>query len=245
MMASNRRSINNSSPAAQTQSIHPETEEKAALLATVLKEKCLTDKHIIGIKRLTVSQLKGIRQLRDINLKSPTDVSDSCSDDQIKSDHQSESDANRSNADTLATKVGLRKRGSTSPKETVSSDREEGLKNSCNIPHKRKKTSLNKAPKQNKRRSTSTDRPGTTRKACVSGLSVNRWKNKDGAGTHVFRSRTGQTGGNKTVDCSISELISTQHKQPRVRTTCTQTQHITAETLWLFTECLFTVLVIG
>lgn len=240
MMASNRRPINNSSPAAQT-----ETEEKAALLATMLKEKCQTDKLIVGIKRLTVSQLKEILQLRDRNLKSPTDVSDSYSDDQIKSDHQSKSDANSSNEDTLAAKIGLKKRGSTSPKETISSDKEEGFKNSCNIPHKIKKTSLNKARKQKKRRSTSTDRPGTTRKACVSGLSVSRWKNKDSAGTHMFRSRTGQMGGNKTVDCSISELISTQHKQPRVRTTCTQTQHITAETFWLFTECLFTVLIIG
>ncbi|TNN69351.1 Serine/threonine-protein kinase haspin [Liparis tanakae] len=63
----------------------------------------------------------------------------------------------------------------------------------------------NKKKETKPRRSTSADRPGTTRKACVSGLSVSRWKNH--AGAHAFRS--------KAVDCSINDLIPTQHKRPQ------------------------------
>ncbi|XP_035515303.1 serine/threonine-protein kinase haspin [Morone saxatilis] len=199
--ASVRRSSNDSSPGAQARSNVPETEEKAAALKTMLKEKCQTDKLIVEIKRVTLSQLKEILQLKDRKLKSSTDVSDS-SDDQTK--NQPESSTNHCNKDTSAMKVNIKKRGSTTSEDKIASD---------NVRHKRKKTSL--APKEKKRRSTSTDRPGTTRKACVSGLSVTRWKNKDSASTHVFRSRTVQMGGTKAVDCSINELMSAQHKQPR------------------------------
>ncbi|KAI3353200.1 hypothetical protein L3Q82_019760 [Scortum barcoo] len=178
-----RQSVNNSSSAvAQTPSNDPDTEEKAAALTAMLKNKCLSDKLIIQIKRETLSQLKEILQLRGTKLKSPTDASDS-GDDQSKGDHQSESDANHCNEDTAGTKVNIKKRVSSSSEE-----------------------------QEKKRRSMSADRPGTTRKACVSGLSVSRWKSKGSANTQVFGSRA---GGNKAVDCSISELISTQHKQPR------------------------------
>ncbi|KAA8594828.1 hypothetical protein FQN60_011963 [Etheostoma spectabile] len=192
------------SPIAPTLSKDPETEERAALLTKTLKEKCLTDKAIVGVKRVTFSQLKEILQLKD-TFKVPTDASDSASEDQTKNNHQSESDTYPCN------EINMKKKGSTSSENNVASDKEE-LKNSSNISSKGKKTHL--APKEKKRRSTSTDRPGTTRKACVSGLSVSRWKNKSSASTHVFRSRTGQTG-RQAVDGSINELISTQHKQPR------------------------------
>ncbi len=220
-----RQSVNSSSAVAQTLSNDPETEEKAAVLTAVLKDKCLTDKLIVEIKRVTLSELKEILQLKGTKLKSPTDASDSASDDQTKSDHQSESDTNHCNEDTSGMKVGIKKGGSSSSEDKITSDKEKVVKDSCNVRHKRKKMSL--APKEKKRRSTSTDRHGTTRKACVSGLSVSRWKNKGSASTQMFRSRTAQTGGNKAVDCSISELTSMQHKQPTVRTTCTQTQHST------------------
>ncbi|XP_073326586.1 uncharacterized protein haspin [Pagrus major] len=209
--ASVRQPINNSSPVAQTRSNESETEEKAALLTTMLKEKCLTDKVIVAIKRVTLSQLKEILQLRDRKRKVSTDVS--ASEDQTKKPHQSDSDTNHRYKDTSVIEFNMRKRGSISSEEKTASDKEEAVKNSCNVPHKRIKTSL--APKEKKRRSTSTDRPGTTRKACVSGLSVSRWKNKDAASTHAFRGRTALTGSNKAVDCSINELISTKHKQPR------------------------------
>lgn len=235
LMAFVRQSINSSSAVAQTLCNDPETEEKAAVLTAMLKDKCLTDKLIVEIKRVTLSQLKEILQLKGTKLKSPTDASDSASDDQTKSDRQSESDTNHCNEDTSGMKVDIKKRGSSNSEDKIASDKEEVVKDSCNVPHKRKKTSL--APREKKRRSTSADRPGTTRKVCVSGLSVSRWKNKGSANTHMFRNRTSQMGGNKAVDCSISELISTQHKQPRVRTTCTQTQQST--------ECLSTVRIIS
>ncbi|XP_029921060.1 uncharacterized protein haspin isoform X3 [Myripristis murdjan] len=62
-----------------------------------------------------------------------------------------------------------------------------------------------KARQDKSKRRMSTDRPGTTRKVCVSGLSVSRWKNKSNTSAHVFQSR----------DCSITELMPTQHKQPK------------------------------
>lgn len=225
MMPFVRQSINNSSAVAQTLCNDPEIDEKAAVLTAMLKDKCLTDKLIVEIKTVTLSQLKEILQLKGTKLESHTDASDSPSNDQTKSDRWSESDTNHCNEDTSGMKVNIKKRGSNSSEDTIASDKEEVVKDSCNVPHKRKKTSV--APKEKKRRSTSADRPGTTRKACVSGLSVSRWKNKGSANTRMFRSRTAQTGGNKAVDCSISELISTQHKQPQVRTTCTQTQQST------------------
>lgn len=209
-----RWSMNNMSAVVQIQSTDPETEKEKKL-----KEKCFTNKPYVDIRRVSLSKLNDILNLKDSILKSPIVVSDSASDDQTSSDHQSESDTNHCNEDTLSTKVNMKKRSSTT-KDKVSSDLEEVVKSSCDILPKRKKMSL--ALKEKKRRSTSTDRPGTTRKACVSGLSVSRWKNNANTSTHMFRSHTAQSGGVKAVDCSISELISTQHKQPRVRATCAQ-----------------------
>ncbi|XP_056224377.1 uncharacterized protein haspin [Seriola aureovittata] len=206
MMLSVRRSVNSSSPAARTQSSDPETEEKTAVLKTMLKEKCLSDKLSVELKRVTLSQLKEILQLKDKKLESFTVVSDSASDELVEDDHQSENDTNVCDEDT-SVKVNTKKRSSTSSEYRIASDKEEVVKSSCNIPSKRRKKSL--APKEKKRRSTSADRPGTTRKACVSGLSVSRWKNKGSASTSSW------AGGAKSVDCSINELISMQHKQPR------------------------------
>ncbi|XP_040002636.1 uncharacterized protein haspin [Xiphias gladius] len=197
-VASVRQSINIICPVAQTQCSDPETDEPAALLTTMLKEKCLSDKLTVEIKRATLSQLKEILQLKDKKLKSPTVASDSASDEQIKNNHQSESDTNLCDEDTHV-KVNLKKRSSASSENKIASD--------CGILPKRKKMSL--APKERKRTSRSTDQPGTTRKACVSGLSVSRWKNKGSTSTHKW------AGGVKAVDCSINELISTQRKQPR------------------------------
>lgn len=207
----------NNSAIAQTQTDAPETEEKAGTLIDMLKERCLTDKCNVGIKRLSLSQLKAILQHTDLKLKSPTDVSDGASDDRTNSDHQSESDTDRSK-EISPTKVSLKKRRSTTCDNNICTDKEEVVQNSCDILPKRKKTSL---PKEKKRRSTSTDRPGTTRKACISGLSVSRWKNKSSASTHVFKRGTAQKGGMKAMDSSINELISSKPKQQSVSITNT------------------------
>nr|XP_020457852.1 serine/threonine-protein kinase haspin-like [Monopterus albus] len=73
------------------------------------------------------------------------------------------------------------------------------------------------APKEKKRRNTSADQPGMTRKACVSGLSVSRWKNKGSTSARMFTGRTARTGDSKAVDWSINELVSTHRKQPKER----------------------------
>ncbi|XP_040891250.1 uncharacterized protein haspin [Toxotes jaculatrix] len=200
MEVSVRRSEDSSSPVDQTQSSDPETEERAALLTTMLKEKCLSDKLTVEIKRVTLSQLREILQVKDKKLTSPTVVSGSASDEHNKNDHP------KTHGDA-SVKANMKKRSSSSSEDKMSSDKEGVVKRTCDILPKRKKMSL--APKEKKRRSTSTDRPGTTRKACVSGMSVSRWKNKSSA------SATMRAHGAKAVDCSINELISTQHKQPR------------------------------
>lgn len=210
-----------------SESVDIKAGEKAAGLTAKLKQECLHDKFKVKIKRLAVSEIRKMLQGRDSTLKHHTDAREE-GEGRLISGLQSESDTNRSNEETI--KVGLSRRCSTISKETILSDKDESLKNFQNVTHKRKKTSL--APKQKKRRSTSKDRPGTNRKAYVSGLSVSRWKNKDGAGTHMFRTAS---VGHKTVDCSISELISTKHKPPKVRKTYTETQNRKAHTLWFLT----------
>lgn len=199
------RMMTNNSAVTQTQSNELET------LRMTLKEKCLTNKLIVETNNLNLSQLK-----ENLQFKSPTAVSDSASYETTKSDHQSESDTNHCKGGAASVNVSM-KTDSTTSGNDMSSDKD--VKNASAVLPKRRKTSA--APKEKKRRSTSTDRPGTTRKAGVSGLSVNRWKNKNGASAHMFKSRTAQRGGNAAVDCSISELISTQHKQGQVRTAST------------------------
>lgn len=173
--------------------------EAAALMAK-LKEECLRDKCKVKIKRVSV-----VEERHD-DVKAHTDVSDCKSDDPLTNSRQSESN-------TIQRSKGTGKAGgSTVSQESSFSDKDESLKGS----RKRKKPSG--APKQQqqkkRRRSTSTDRPATNRKACVSGLSVTRWKNKDLAGFNA-----GRAAHNKTGDCSISEMITVKHKQPRVRDT--------------------------
>lgn len=201
-------SSSSSSAASQTQFSDPETEGKAAVLTMMLKEKCLSAQPRVEMQRLTSSQLKEILQLQVKRLESPMLVSDSASD---------ESDTTHCAGETSVT-VHMKKRRSASCEDKMTSDKEEVVRSSCGFPSKRKKMSL--APKDRKRRSSSSERPGTTRKACVSGLSVSRWKNTSNA------SRCGWAGRTKAVDCSINELISTQPKQPKVTT-----QHDTAPPL--------------
>ncbi|XP_031606929.1 uncharacterized protein haspin [Oreochromis aureus] len=168
--------------------------ECAADLTAGLKEKCLTDKLIVGIKRVNLSQLKEILRPKGTLQKPAGDVPDSASDDQTKTDHLPESDDSK---ETTASKASVKNERLTTSEDETASDRE--------VVKKRKKMPV--AQKEKKQRSASADRPGTMRKACVSGMSVSRWKNKGNASTHVIRSRA--------ADCSINEMIPSQHKQPR------------------------------
>ncbi|XP_034045091.1 serine/threonine-protein kinase haspin [Thalassophryne amazonica] len=83
---------------------------------------------------------------------------------------------------------------------------------SDNLPE-RKKASLN--PREKSKKLTFSERPTTSRKACVSGLSVSRWKIKGRANKNLIQSRTVQTGEASVEDCSISHLVPMKHKRPR------------------------------
>ncbi|XP_064817024.1 uncharacterized protein LOC135533680 [Oncorhynchus masou masou] len=82
-------------------------------------------------------------------------------------------------------------RDSLVPKERVPRDN----------PHRRK---VGGAPKE--RRSVSRERPATSRKVCVSGVSVSRWGRRDRAPNSRAAPPPGRAG-----DCSITELLSAQH----------------------------------
>ncbi|XP_063739014.1 uncharacterized protein haspin [Eleginops maclovinus] len=206
-MASVRQSIKNSGPGDQTHSIDREKEEKAAIVR-VLEERALSNKVIVKIKRLTLSQLKESLQCKDPTLKSPTVVAYLNSDDQTQN-KQSECDPTPCNKDISALKVNVKKRG-----KICSTSSDEITLDKKDVKNVRKGKKMFLAQKEKKRRRMSTAKPGTTRKACVSGLSVSRWKNKGGSSTHMFGGSTAQAAGNTTVDCSINELCSARHNKP-------------------------------
>ncbi|KAK5899562.1 hypothetical protein CesoFtcFv8_009026 [Champsocephalus esox] len=198
-VASVRHSINHSGPVDQTHSNDRETEEKTAQIVTVLKERCLRGKANVKVKRLTRLQLKERPRVKDTMHKSPTVVADLNSDDQPQN-AGSESDTKHCNEDISARKGNVKKRGTMCSEDKIVKTVPKG-----------KMMSL--APKEKK--SKSMDQPGTTRKACVSGLSVSRWKNKGSSSKQKVRGSTAQAFENTTVNCSINELMSTQHKKPR------------------------------
>lgn len=201
-------------------------EEASAPKNMSLIKQCSVPIRKLALSELTVQHLKGFTQQQEAALvcseKSVNRrASKRATDVQTETHHTSESDSGEK---TSSLKGGMKNIGSSSSEDAISSDREVA-KASCGAALKRKKTS--QFPKE-RRRSTSKDRAGTTRKVCVSGSSVSRWKNN--TSTHVFKSRTAQTSGTEAVECSIHELISTHHQQPRVRPAFTETQHV-AQTL--------------
>ncbi|XP_011610907.2 uncharacterized protein haspin [Takifugu rubripes] len=189
--------------------IGPETENSRPL-AIRLKEDCLTNNIIVKIKRLSLSQLKGLQSRHGSITKNP-EVLDSFSNDQIK-DHLQTDDDSHSNEDTCAPRAALKKISLTSPEDVIMWDQDKILlKDSKKVTHNRKKTSI---AVRDKKRTTSTDRPGTVRKAHVSGLSVNRWKNKDASKFQV-KNTTAHAGSTSSVDCSISEMIPAKSNQTK------------------------------
>lgn len=190
----------------------PET-ENGRPLAIRLKEDCLTNNIIVKIKRLSLSQLKGL-QSRHGSIKKTPEVLDSFSNDQIK-DHLQTDDDSHSNQDTCAPRAALKKNYLTSPDDVIMWDQDKRLlKDSKNVTHNRKKISI---AVRDKKTTTSTDRPGTVRKVYVSGLSVNRWKNKDASKFQV-KNTTTHAGSTSSVDCSITEMISAKSNKTKVRT---------------------------
>lgn len=186
-------------PSESILNLGPEMGDNLALPAE-LKEDCLTRKGIVKMKRLSFLQVKEIVQSRRGSRITHPEVLDSFSDDKIKYHLQSD-DNSLTNEDTCASRAALIKNGSAHSEDMIMSD-EDMLKNSCDIPQKGKKTS--QAPRD-KKRTTSTDRSGTVRKACVSGLSVNRWRNNT-SGIQAVK--------NRSMNCSIGEMIPAKSRKP-------------------------------
>ncbi|XP_037327617.2 uncharacterized protein haspin [Pungitius pungitius] len=154
----------------KTASGPPETAGEAAALAMTLKEKCLTAKALVEVKRLSPSWRNNIEALE------------------------------RPESRHAETPVGVEKRLPTSSGDEIRGG--EAAQGSRDIPKRGKKKRQSSAKEKKARRTTSADRPGTTRKACVSGLSVSRWKNN----ASVISSRA--------ADCSLNHLVSTQGHNP-------------------------------
>lgn len=146
-----------------------------------LKKRCRSNRAVVQVKRISLSELKETLQIKD-GTRESLDKSDGDRD-----------------AKTALPSDGDKKISSVRRRKASSGER--------GAPKHRKKPAGDK-----KMKSSAVDTSNTTRKACVSGMSVSRWKNKGGN----FRSRAEQTGSSKIVDCSISELISARWKQPQV-----------------------------
>ncbi|XP_014887802.1 uncharacterized protein haspin isoform X1 [Poecilia latipinna] len=149
-----------------------------------LNEASLTSKAVVKVKKLSLSEMTDVLQPKDGALKSLTSFSDSSGDDQTSQFSDSECSEDATSLKTASKSVCSNKEVKKSVKGFP--NREKG----------------SRAPKQ---RSPSSDRNGTARKACVSGMSVSRWKNKGAAGAQAFRKKQGTS---TAVDCRISELMS-------------------------------------
>ncbi|KAG7261583.1 hypothetical protein CRUP_019229 [Coryphaenoides rupestris] len=79
-----------------------------------------------------------------------------------------------------------------------------------------KKKKREKKGKKGRERSMSKDRSGTARKACISGLSVSRWKDQSSTSARLFHHSAQTRGASRAGDCSITELLSAQHKPSKV-----------------------------
>ncbi|CAB1327085.1 unnamed protein product, partial [Coregonus sp. 'balchen'] len=113
--------------------------------------------------------------------------SDQCLKSDQSSDHNTRSDSGA--ADDHA-------RSENVPKE------KDSLVPKDNVPKRRKAGGI---LRESKRRSVSRGRPTTSRKACVSGVSGNRWGRRDGAPNSRAAPPPGRAG-----DCSLTDLLSAQ-----------------------------------
>lgn len=188
----------NSSTVCQSLPGVSETTDKAELTKE-LKGKCLDSKPLVKTRKMTVTEIKH-------KLQESVDVSNKNVSELVGDPTEPESNGSTASTEESSFGVGRRRKRTSA----TSHDRAVSDKNVFETSRNRQRNKSNKislAPKEKKRR-TSTQRPGTTRKACVSGLSVSRWKNKN-----AFTSITGQRRGTKAVDSSINELIPNHHRQ--------------------------------
>ncbi|XP_037530260.1 uncharacterized protein haspin [Nematolebias whitei] len=150
-------------------------------LIEALKQKCLSQRCEVQLERLSflpVTQLCAC-------------------DDHTNVGQLSESDNNENSA---SSKIDTKNGRSTRSKAASGNKVEKLHKPICRV----EKSCL--GSKENRRGSVFPQQTGTARKACVSGISVSRWKNK-GVDGGTLRSRAAK----KAAPC---ELISVQHIQP-------------------------------
>ncbi|XP_061627146.1 uncharacterized protein haspin isoform X3 [Phyllopteryx taeniolatus] len=180
-----------------------DTQSRAQSPSTALVQKCLTDKLAVQIQRLTSTQLKELQQ-KGKQCKSLTNVSDLSNEDLTRSKHQTETDSNHDKISCKGVEKGLA--------DSDSLDKEANKK--CSKVDQQAYGPVGK--KKVKRVSLLPGQPATTRKACVSGLSVSRWKN-DG------RMRTPRTfkrkSARRAADCTVNHLIWAQPDQLQLSVT--------------------------
>nr|XP_015799067.2 uncharacterized protein haspin isoform X1 [Nothobranchius furzeri] len=157
--------------------------EKAAGSTPLLKKKRLRTKRTVKPKVVPPKPSSG--------------VSESAIDEQTGISPLSETDKN-------AAKVGSKYGSSVG---STASDKD--AENYKPVPTREKMP----LPPKNKKKSVFKQQMGTTRKACVSGRSVSRWKNKGCDDAFLFRAE--KRGNTDPVDCSINELISKQYSQSK------------------------------
>ncbi|KAM4595830.1 uncharacterized protein V3H82_003230 [Fundulus diaphanus] len=176
----------------------PDGVSEAAGLTSEHKDKSLSSEALANGKEASLSKLTKVGAF-----KSSTNASDS------SIDRQTAHLADRKHGEDAAF-LKMASKSSSSGKEEEKSRRDSPKIDKRSLAHK-----------ERRRRSPSADRTGTTRKACVSGMSVSRWKTRGAGGAWAVRGRELKKHCTSTaLDCSI-EMIS---KQPDVRAAPTQTQ---------------------
>ncbi|XP_077426611.1 uncharacterized protein haspin isoform X2 [Vanacampus margaritifer] len=170
------------------------TQSRAESLSMALIQKCRTDKLIVRIQRLTSTQLKEL-QRKGRECKSSTNGPDVTSEDLTSSKRQNNHDQNTS---CKGVEEGL-----SNSDKIVDSGKEASNKHS----RVDQQASGPDGKKKKTRKNPFMSRPGTTRKACVSGLSVSRWKNDSSLQAPCALKRKSPR---RAADCTIDDLIPAQ-----------------------------------
>ncbi|XP_077575437.1 uncharacterized protein haspin [Stigmatopora nigra] len=155
-----KRSISQISPSRQSKNEAIDTERTSM----VLIQKCRASKVTVQLKKLTFTHLKELQRKPFINASNSTD------EDLTREKESNAHGKSDSNHDENISCEDAEKATSKSNNVVVSDE------NKCKKRSKLHQQSHGLVAKK-MRRSLSTDRTATTRKACVSGLSVSRWKN--------------------------------------------------------------------
>lgn len=174
---------------------------RKAQVSSVAKAKCAESEKKSEPASPPVKKCRTTNQLRKTLQFKDAHGSEPACDHHTNVSRPSESDNNENSA---SSKMGTKNGRSTRPKAASGQKVEKLHKPISRVD----KSCL--GSKENRRGSVVPQQTGTARKACVSGVSVSRWKNKgDDGGTQ--RSKAAK----KAAPC---ELISVQHIQPMVRT---------------------------